>query len=135
MAARIRSLAVALALLVPAAARAQQPDTSAFYRALDLEGAGKYQAAARLYRQALAQPANRVSALLGLERAYAELNWTDSLLAPLDSLLAIDPRQPTFRTVQLRAYTMLARDAARRRTARPSRASMAPLRSSAGRPS
>ena len=116
MAAAIRRLAIALAgaaaLATPVRARAQQqPDTTAFFRALDLEGAGKYKEAAALYRQSLAVPKDRVNALLGLERAYAELSWTDSLLVPLDSLIALDPNEPVYRGVQLRAYTMLARDA------------------------
>lgn len=110
--ARVRSLTVALAamLVVPVCARAQQPDTTAFFRALDREGAGKFKEAAALYRQALALPSERVSALLGLERAYAELHQTDSLLVPLDSLIAQSPTEVVFRSVQLRAYTMLGRD-------------------------
>src|SRR5262249_27489086 len=55
------------------------PDSMAFYRALDLEGAGKYREAVPLFRQALQTPTG-VSALLGLERVYAELHWTDSLV-------------------------------------------------------
>src|SRR5919204_4069071 len=57
-------------------------DSTAFFRALDLEGAGKYREAATLFRQALSG-SQSVSALLGLERVYAELHWTDSLLQPL----------------------------------------------------
>ncbi|MDE3151331.1 MAG: hypothetical protein KGL93_03695 [Gemmatimonadota bacterium] len=115
MAARVRSVLIALAMLLPAAARAQQSDTSAFYRALDAEGAGKYREAAALYRQALASPGDRVNAMLGLERAYAEIGSTDSVLAPVDSLIGLYPREPVYRTIQLRAYTMLARpDDARR---------------------
>jgi tetratricopeptide (TPR) repeat protein len=116
MAARIRNLMAVLAgvatLAMPVRARAQQqPDTTAFFRALDLEGAGKFKEAAALYRQSLAIPKDRVNALLGLERAYAELNWTDSLLVPLDSLIGLYPNEPVYRGVELRAYTMLARDA------------------------
>src|SRR2546430_10112112 len=73
-----------------------QTDSTAFYRALDLEGAGKYRDAAKLFRQAL-YSSTGVSALLGLERAYAELQWTDSLLAPLDTLIRRNPREPIFR--------------------------------------
>lgn len=84
-------------------------DSSEFYRALDLEGAGKYREAAALFRKALHGPTG-VSALLGLERAYAELHWTDSLLAPLDTLMRRNPREPIFRAVQLRSLQTLGRD-------------------------
>ncbi|MDE3054789.1 MAG: hypothetical protein KGJ70_12940, partial [Gemmatimonadota bacterium] len=111
MAAAISKLILLAALLAPAALSAQGAgaDTAAFARALDLEGAGNYPAAAPLYRAALAGP-DRVNAMLGLERVYAELHMTDSLLAPLDSCIARDPAEPVFRSVQLRAYGMLARD-------------------------
>jgi tetratricopeptide (TPR) repeat protein len=84
-------------------------DSTAFYRALDLEGAGKYREAATLFRQSL-HTRTGVSALLGLERAYAELHWTDSLLAPLDTLIRENPREPIFRAVQLRSLQSLGRD-------------------------
>jgi tetratricopeptide (TPR) repeat protein len=85
-------------------------DSTAFYRALDLEGAGKFREAAILFRQAL-HSSTGVSALLGLERAYAELQWTDSLLAPLDTLLRRNPSEPIYRAVQLRSLQTLGRDA------------------------
>lgn len=105
---RIRELAVALiAVASPIAARAQAPaDTMAFYRAMDLEGEGKYREAAPLFRQALHTPVV-VNALLGLERTYGELGWADSLLAPLDTLIAASPREPVFRSVQLRTLQTL----------------------------
>ena len=87
------------------------PDTMSFYRALDLEAAGKYRDAVPLFRAALYTPAS-VNALLGLERAYAELGRTDSLLPSLDTLIAARPREETFRTVQLRTLHGLGRDAA-----------------------
>ena len=85
-------------------------DSAAFYRALDLEGAGKYREAAALFRQAL-HSSTSVSALLGLERAYAELHFTDSLLAPLDTLIRTNPREPIYRAVQLRSLQTLGREA------------------------
>lgn len=115
MAARARNLLVALLLAAPALARGQQTDTSAFSRALMAEGNGQYREAAQLYRASL-HTVDRVSAMLGLERAYAQLGMTDSLIAPLDSLIAQFPAQPVFRDVQLRAYTMLARDDLARRS-------------------
>jgi tetratricopeptide (TPR) repeat protein len=101
-----------VALLVSAAPRAiaQAPaDTMAFYKALDLEASGKYKDAVPLFKVALHTSAG-VNALLGLERAYAELGWSDSLLAPLDSLIANNPREETYRTVQLRTLESLGRD-------------------------
>jgi tetratricopeptide (TPR) repeat protein len=96
----------------PASAGGQQPavprDTTAFYRALDLEGAGKHREAAALFRQALFG-STAVSALLGLERAYHELQWTDSLLAPLDSLIRSTPQEGVYRSVQLRSLQTLGR--------------------------
>jgi tetratricopeptide (TPR) repeat protein len=88
-------------------------DTTTFYKALDLESAGKYREAAPLFRLALHTPAAE-NALLGLERVYAELGWTDSLVAPLDSLIASDPRNETYRTVELRTMQSTGGDAAAR---------------------
>src|SRR5262245_15200182 len=93
--ARARLMLVALALLLPVARRptpvaAQRPDSAAFYKALDLETSGKYKEAVPLFRAALHSSAG-TSALLGLERVYAELGWADSLLAPLDTLIADNP--------------------------------------------
>lgn len=90
--------------------RATASDSMAFYRALDLEGAGKFRDAAVLFRRAL-HTSTSVSALLGLERAYAELHWTDSLLAPLDTLIRESPREPVYRAVLLRTLQSLNRDA------------------------
>ena len=93
---------------------AQAADTMAFYRAMELEAAGKYKEAAPLFRSVLRTPAG-VNALLGLERVYAELGWTDSLVAPLDSLIAANPREETYRTVQLRTLDAVGREAELRR--------------------
>src|SRR3954471_3659571 len=83
------------------AVSAQAPaDTMAFYKALDLESAGKYKDAVPLFRVALKTSAG-VNALLGLERAFAELGWGDSLIAPLDTLIAANPKEETYRMVQL----------------------------------
>ena len=70
-------------------------DSTSFYKALDLETAGKYKEAAPLFRAAL-RTAVAPSALLGLERVYAELGWSDSLFVPLDSLIAANPREPIY---------------------------------------
>lgn len=86
-------------------------DSTAFFRALDLEGAGKHREAAALFRVALHGPSS-ISALLGLERSYYELGWTDSLLAPLDTLIRRNPTEPMLRAVQLRSLQSLGRDSA-----------------------
>ena len=46
-----------------------------------------------------------MGALLGLERALAELHATDSLLAPLDTLIRENPREPIYRAVGFRELT------------------------------
>lgn len=90
------------------------PDSVAFSKALQLEIDGKYKESAPYYRMALGG-SDAANALLGLERVYAELNWTDSLLAPLDTLLGREPNNQVFRSVQLRSLQMLNRDADLRR--------------------
>jgi tetratricopeptide (TPR) repeat protein len=108
-------IVVALRLVMGGTLGAQAPaDTMMFYRALDLEAAGKYRDAAPLFRAALRTP-TVVNALLGLERVYAELGWSDSLVAPLDTLIAANPREETYRTVQLRTLQSLGKDADLRR--------------------
>ena len=99
----------ALSLLRVETASAQETDSPVVQRALLLENAGKHREAAQLFRAALGALPN-AGALLGLERAYAELGMSDSLLAPLDSLIVRDPREPLYRSVQLRTLQMLRRD-------------------------
>lgn len=89
------------------AQQAEQPP--AVMRALDLESAGKLREAAALFRATLRERPT-AEALLGLERVYAELQMSDSLLAPLDSLIARRPREALYRTVQLRTLQILRRD-------------------------
>jgi len=94
--------------LAPLVAQGSQ-DTTSFYKALELESAGKYKEAAPLFRTALST-SSAVSALLGLERVYAELGWSDSLLAPLDTLIRRSPRETVYRSVQLRTLQSLGRE-------------------------
>jgi tetratricopeptide (TPR) repeat protein len=105
---RVRALAAAAALALAAAPLRAQADT-ALARALDLEGAGKYAESVPLFRRALAH--DLAGALLGLERAYASLGRTDSLLPTLDSLVRARPDEPLVRTIQLRALHMAGADA------------------------
>ena len=77
-------------------------------RAIELENAGKFREAAPIYRAAMrTQPTPIV--VLGLERSYAELGMTDSLLAPLDSVLTRFPREPVYHVVHLRTFQILRR--------------------------
>ncbi|HET7188421.1 MAG TPA: hypothetical protein VFI52_09710 [Gemmatimonadaceae bacterium] len=108
-AARVGLLALLLMSLGAANATAQEDEPPAVLRALDLENAGKYREAAQLFRAAL-RATPTAGALLGLERTYAELGMSDSLLAPLDSLIARRPREPLYRTVQLRTLQILRRE-------------------------
>jgi tetratricopeptide (TPR) repeat protein len=102
---------VLMALFAPRATLHAQltEDTTAFYKALELESAGKYKEAAPLFRTAL-NTQSAVSALLGLERVYAELGWSDSLLAPLDTLIRRYPKETVYRSVQLRTLQSLGRE-------------------------
>jgi tetratricopeptide (TPR) repeat protein len=104
-------LIVAMRVAAAGKVGAQAPaDTMNFYKALDLEAAGKFREAVPLFRSALRTSAV-VNALLGLERVYAELGWSDSLVAPLDTLIAANPHEETYRTVQLRTLQSLGKDA------------------------
>jgi len=100
-------------LLAGAVASAQSrpvADSVAFMKALQLESDGRYREAAPYYRATLFG-ADGQNAFLGLERVYAELGWTDSLLAPLDSLLRLRPADPIYRSAQLRSLQSLGREA------------------------
>lgn len=107
---RAAMLLVLLSGLVKArAAGAQQEESPQVVKALELEGEGKYREAAVLFR-AVMRTSPGPGALLGLERVYAELGMSDSLLAPLDTLIAAHPGESLYRTVQLRTLQMLHRD-------------------------
>ena len=86
-----------------------QSTDSLVMRGFELEGAGKPREAAPFFRRAL-RGADAANALLGLERVYAELGWQDSLLAPVDSLLAVRPRDAIVHTVKLRTLSGLGRE-------------------------
>lgn len=108
-------VALATALAGPAALRAQDASTM---RGLDLEAAGNYREAASAFRAGLqaglrvaGADSDLVGPLLGLERAYASLGWTDSLLPLLDTLVVTRPEDALIRSVQLRALVMAGREA------------------------
>ena len=105
-------LAFVVAAAVPRDARAQE-ESPEVMRALDLESASKFREAAVLFKHSLdAKPTP--GALLGLERVYAELRISDSLLPTLDTLIARDPSEGLYRSVKLRTLQLLGRQAALR---------------------
>jgi hypothetical protein len=86
----------------PAAPRATAADSAALARAFTLESEDKPREAAALYRSVL-KPGTASPALLGLERVYDALGWADSLVGVADAAVRAEPRDPTLRTVHLRA--------------------------------
>jgi len=100
----------ALAFGAPASLRAQdsQQETPEVMRAIELENSGKFREAIPIYRMAMRTRPTPI-VVLGLERSYAELGMTDSLIAPLDSLLAKYPKEPLYHVVHLRTYQILRR--------------------------
>jgi tetratricopeptide (TPR) repeat protein len=104
-----RSL-VGAALLVAALAparRLQAQSMEAYLRAQDLETHEQYEAAAAAYREAIAESPTLLPAILGLERVYAQLGRSDSLLPILERAIAAQPRQAAFRAAQLRTLRLL----------------------------
>lgn len=105
----LTAAAIAIASLCAEGRALSQSTDSLVMRAFELEGAGKPRDAAPLFRRAL-RGADAANALLGLERVYAELGWQDSLLAPVDSLLTVRPRDAIVNTVKLRTLNGLGRE-------------------------
>ena len=106
---------VALMLLAPRApvAAQEQDEPPDVMHALELESQGKNREAAQLFRVALRKTPTP-GGLLGLERVYTELGTADSLLGPLDTLIAQHPQEMLYRMVQLRTLQMLRREDALR---------------------
>ena len=100
---------VGQSLTAAGVAHAQDQERPDVMRALQLENDGKFKEAAALFRAAV-RVAPTPNAVLGLERVYAELGMSDSLLAPLDTIITQHPRESIYRTVQLRTLQTLRRD-------------------------
>ena len=98
-----------IAAVAPVAAAQEDP----YIRAMDLEQGGKYREAVGAFRASL-KGANYLPAMLGLERSYAALGWTDSMVPVIDSAIRTRPREAMFRSVQLRTLQGLGRTAAAR---------------------
>lgn len=103
---RRATLVLAMAALACGARAAAQggPD---YLRGQDFETRDQYDSAAAAYRAALAQQPTSLPAILGLERAYAQLGRADSLLPVLDSAIARQPRLSPLRAAQLRTLRAL----------------------------
>lgn len=106
-----RLLVVALSSLAVASVGVAQTPSSvppgALTRAMELETAGQWREAAAAFRAAL--PEAPVPAVLGLERVYSQIGWTDSIIPIIAPLIASRPREPVLRTVQLRALNAVGR--------------------------
>src|SRR5436190_8545700 len=85
-----------------------QTESPEVLRAIELENAGKYREAVPIYREAMRTHPTPI-VVLGLERSYAELGMSDSLLAPLDTVLTRFPREPLYHVVHLRTFQILRR--------------------------
>lgn len=96
----LRSAAV-VAALVAARVVGAQDAVPPLVRALDLEQRGRTREAIVAFREALGGR-DMVAALLGLERAYADLGRSDSLVSLADSLARAHPRETLVQTVRLR---------------------------------
>jgi tetratricopeptide (TPR) repeat protein len=110
MRSRLGRIALVLCAAAPVAARA--PAQVPLERALDLEQEGRLAEAAEAYRAVLAlQPAD-VGALLGAERAYAQLGRRDSAAALARRALAVDSTSRLINVVLLRSLRALRDDSA-----------------------
>lgn len=103
-----RVIAALLALALSAGVAGAQSSDGLLMRALDLEQRGLYREAASAYRR-LIGGSNTGPAVLGLERAYAEIGWSDSLLVVMDSLVRARPAEPMFRAIVMRTHRMAGR--------------------------
>ncbi|HXB25618.1 MAG TPA: hypothetical protein VNV25_12895 [Gemmatimonadaceae bacterium] len=105
-----KTLAARAVLFVAiATAQLHAQDPSPLSAGYDAEQRGDWAEAAANYRKALHAGGNTAASVLGLERVFAEINHTDSLLPVLDTVIAERPKDAVFRSVQLRALRMLGR--------------------------
>ena len=105
LALRAPCLALALCALLPQPAQAQE--TSPLADAVTLERRGRYEEAARLYRNALETDPAEIRALLGLERVYTRLGWTDSLPRFFRQAEERAPANELLRELQVRTWSAL----------------------------
>jgi tetratricopeptide (TPR) repeat protein len=86
-----------------------QAQTATVNRALDLEQAGRTRDAIAAWRGVISA-GQTAQGILGLERVFSQLAQDDSILPPLDSLLAQTPADKILRSVQLRVLRSLGRE-------------------------
>lgn len=89
--------------------RAQGFGGPGYMHALDLEQQEHYPEAAAAYRTVLVHDPTSLGALLGLERVYAQLGRSDSLLPILNTAIARQPHVAAIRAAQLRTLHSLGR--------------------------
>jgi tetratricopeptide (TPR) repeat protein len=100
------------AALAPSLVRAQQQQSfggPGYMHALDLEQQDHYAEAAAAYKEVLARDPTSLPALLGLERVYAQLGRSDSLLPIVDAAITRQPHAAAIRTIKLRTLHSLGR--------------------------
>lgn len=127
---------IAVAVMGAAGARpALAQSSAALVRALDLESRGRPAEAAVAFRAAL-HSSDMITALLGLERAYADLGKTDSLVPIVDSIGRAHPTEALVQNVRLRTLISARKNAqanaAFREWARATPSNVAPYRDYAG---
>lgn len=114
----VRSVALMASVLlaggavVPRMVRAQQQQSfggPGYMHALDLEQQAHYAEAAAAYKDVLARDPASLAALLGLERVYAQLGRSDSLLPIVNAAIARQPHAASIRTIKLRTLHSLGR--------------------------
>ena len=107
---RLLAIAVVLGARTLAARPAAAQSSAALVRALDLESRGRPAEAALAFRAALATR-DMIPALLGLERVYADLGRTDSLVPIVDSIGRAHPTEALVQNVRLRTLITARREA------------------------
>jgi tetratricopeptide (TPR) repeat protein len=99
----MRSRSLLAFVLVPAIAVAQVPSDVVIMRGLDFERQGRLEDAVAAFRQVLAREPANAQALLGAERAYAQLGRRDSTMALATRAVAVDPQGTTAWSIQVRS--------------------------------
>src|SRR5579859_3932629 len=88
-------------------AHSQVPNDVIIMRGLDFERQGRLEEAVAAFRQVLAREPANAQALLGAERAYAQLGHRDSTMALAARAVAADPQGTTAWTVEVRSARAL----------------------------
>lgn len=111
---RRAAVAVAIAVTFATGARAQATfgaSTPALVRGMDFEQRGRNRDAVAAYRDALRSP-DFLAALLGMERAFAAMSQSDSLIPIADSVARAHPSETLVQIVRLRVLLYARRPAA-----------------------